>query len=370
MMTLKTSMQNERGFTLVELMIALLIGLILLAGVSSVFVSSKRSYTSNDSLARLQENARITMQILTRTLRSTGYYGCADDIKSVNSVINPGSGYQFNIGARLEGATYTGTGTKWLPSGATVDLPAKLGTDVITTRFLDGSTAIEMVSEMNQSAAEMKINVGSGIQDGDIMMLTDCSSADVFQVTGMQTKTGFDHILHNAGATKPGNSTQKLSKPYKEDAKLMKFAAVSFFVGTGTDGEPALFRHTLVTNASGVPTMQTQELIQGVENFQILYGETLDGDRVPDTYVKASSVSDWNNVVSMKFGILARSLANLETTDKKTANKNLDSTKYDIDGDGANDYDAATDTGTTNGTQNRLYDRRVFRTNILLRNLQ
>jgi len=369
-MNRKLTPGTESGFTLVELMVALLIGLILLAGVSSVFVSAKKSYTSNDSLARLQENARIAMQILTRTLRSTGYYGCADDIKSVNSVINPGSGYQFNIGARLEGATYTGASTKWLPSGVTVDLPAKIGTDVITTRYLDGSTTINMVSEMNQNSSEMKINVGSGIQDGDIMMLTDCSSADVFQVTGMQTKTGFDHIIHNAGASVPGNSTQKLSKPYQGDAKLMKFAAVSFFVGTGSDGEPALFRHTLVTNSTGVPVMQSQELIQGVENFQILYGETLDGDRVPDTYVKASAVTDWDNVVSMKFGIITRSLANLETTDKKTAGKNLDSTNYDIDGDGVNDYNAASDTGTTNGTANRLDERRVFRTNLLLRNLQ
>lgn len=361
---------SQNGFTLVELMVSMLIGLILLAGVSSVFVSTKKSYTANDSLARLQENARISMQILTRSLRSTGYYGCADDIKSVNSSLNPGSGYEFNIGARLEGATYTGPSTKWLPSGATVEVPALMNTDVVTTRFLDGSTTIVLQAEMNQSAAEMKINTGSPINEGDIMMMTDCSSADIFQVTNKQEKSGFDHIIHNAGATVPGNSTQKLSKAYKDDAKLMKFRAIVFYVGEGTDGEPSLFRQSLETTASGEPKLQNQELVQGIEDFKIRYGETLDNDRVPDTYVNAAGVSNWNNVVTMRIGLVARSQANLSTTDRKTVAKELDSGKYDVDGDGLKEYDMSTNTDKTNGIPWRAYERRVFRSTLLLRNLQ
>ena len=216
----------------------------------------------------------------------------------------------------------------------------------------------------------MKINTGSQIKTGDIMMMTDCSSADIFQVTNKQEKDSFDHILHNAGATVPGNSTQKLSKAYKDDAKLMKFRTVVFYIGIGTDGEPALFRQSLETNASGEPELVNQELVQGIEDFKIRYGETLDADRVPDTYVAAAGVSNWDNVVTMRLGIVVRSQANLQTTDRKAITTELDSGKYDVDGDGTKEYDMSTNTKTTNGVPWRAYERRVFRNTLLLRNLQ
>ena len=49
-----TARQTSRGFSLVELMVALVITLILLAGISQIFVSSKKSFTIQDSLARQQ----------------------------------------------------------------------------------------------------------------------------------------------------------------------------------------------------------------------------------------------------------------------------------------------------------------------------
>ncbi|MFV1996945.1 MAG: PilW family protein, partial [Acidiferrobacterales bacterium] len=75
-----TSQKHQYGFTLAELMVAVTIGLIVLAGASSVMVSNKKTYTAQDSLARMQENARAAMLMLTYDIRNIGYWGCNPDM--------------------------------------------------------------------------------------------------------------------------------------------------------------------------------------------------------------------------------------------------------------------------------------------------
>jgi type IV pilus assembly protein PilW len=68
-------MSRERGFSMVELMVAVTLGLIVTAVVSQVFVASKTSYRSEDNSSRLQENSRFATQLLTRELRMARYKG-------------------------------------------------------------------------------------------------------------------------------------------------------------------------------------------------------------------------------------------------------------------------------------------------------
>ena len=72
-----------RGFSLVELMVALVITLILLAGIGQIFLSSKKSYTVQDSLSRMQETGRYAMDTLTQDLRRAGYWGGNSDITEI-----------------------------------------------------------------------------------------------------------------------------------------------------------------------------------------------------------------------------------------------------------------------------------------------
>lgn len=63
----------QRGFSLVELMVAMVVSLLLLSGVIQVFVSSKQSYRVVDSYSRLQENGRFAVDVLSRNIRMAGY---------------------------------------------------------------------------------------------------------------------------------------------------------------------------------------------------------------------------------------------------------------------------------------------------------
>lgn len=356
---MNTNNQKTRGFSLVEVMIAMAIGLTILAAISLVLVNSKKNYTTQDSMARLQESARFAVQFLTRDLRMTGYYGCSDDVGAVTNTLNgaAGSGNPFDTTVPIQGSE---SKSDWQPVPAAAVLAPgamKSGTDAIALRYLDGSTAVQVDEPyMNTSAAALHTS-GGGLQVGEIVMVTDCSSASVFQITGPGSTgdaiTGT--VVHNDGAGTPGNSTKNLGKIYEGDAKIAKFYYAIYYIADNANGQPALFRES---------TAGTQELVEGIENLQVLYGVDVDGNGVPDTYKKATAMTaaDWTKVYSVRFGVLVRSLANVESKNEegKEFGTDRDTKSYDIDGDGTNDA----------GPFNDRYQRRVFRTTVVLRNLQ
>jgi type IV pilus assembly protein PilW len=63
-------LNKQRGVSLVEMMVAITIGLILLAGVLSIFFSSKVTYFSNEKMARLQENGRVALNLISHDVRA------------------------------------------------------------------------------------------------------------------------------------------------------------------------------------------------------------------------------------------------------------------------------------------------------------
>jgi type IV pilus assembly protein PilW len=80
---------RHRGFTLVELMVALVISLLLMAGVIQVYLSSKQSYRLQDNVARIQESGRLATEILTRYIRVAGYR--ANLAQSPNQLFSSGT---------------------------------------------------------------------------------------------------------------------------------------------------------------------------------------------------------------------------------------------------------------------------------------
>jgi type IV pilus assembly protein PilW len=346
------SAETNRGFSLVELMVALTLGLIILSAVSMLFVSSKKTYTSQDRQARLQENSRFAMHFIIKDLRQAGHYGCVDEINpnTVNNTLNSSTSFPYNAMVPLEGLN-NATGT-WYPSGSTT-LPSGIlpGTDAIVIRKGDPDNATYLNTEMPNSSAVLKVNSIAGFSDGDVIMISDCSSTDIMQVT--QINTTDPHLVHNAGSGTPGNFIQKLSKAYSPSTSgtgttVMKFKTSQYFIATGASGNPALFRQDNISNPV--------ELVDGVENLQILYGKDTDGDKVPNIYLAAGdaglqSAADWSGVVSVRVGVLARTVSDKDT-DKDTA-------VYDIDGTGLNNFTAPGD----------HHKRRVFQAVVQMRNL-
>lgn len=346
---------RNHGYSMVELMVALTIGLIILGAVSTLFVGSKKGYTTQDRLARLQENARFAMQFIIRDMRLAGYYGCVNDIndQTLNNTLSGASGFNYNASSPIEG--FDSSTATWYPSGATTTPSGKIsGTDMMMIRMADPSATIGLSGEMPNDSAEIKVSSVSGFNEGDVIVISDCSSADIMQITGVQTAASkLQHAPGGADTTKnppwPGNSTQKLSKAYgTSGSKVMKFISRQYYIGTGASGNPALFR---ADNAgSGV------ELVDGIERLEFLFGKDTDSDRTPNIYLKAGatglqSTTDWSSVVSVRIGILARTLTQEDT--------DINNDSYDVDGDGTNDFTAPGD----------RHKRRAFTATVHLRNL-
>lgn len=356
-MTLAANKNGQAsGFSLVEMMVSITIGLIILAAISTLFVSNKKTYSTQDRLARLQENARFAMHYLARDARMAGYFGCLDESTDVSSTLNAGSYiYGPTTGGMIAIEGLENAAGNWYPS-AVSDVPTdiKTGTDAVTVRMSadPASTPITITKPMPPNSAVFDVSDTTGIADGDIIMVGDCASADILQVT--QTPSGLK-IQHNTGDTDPppGNANKPLSKQYNS-AQIFKFIARMYYVATKANGTPALF----MSENGGA----AQELVEGVEDLQILYGKDTDTtvDGVPNVYLKAgeaglTTTSDWSRVKSVRIGMLVRTL-----NDKDT----------DVDIRSTYDVNGTTFTVPTTGGIRDKFQRRVFVSTHQLRNLQ
>ena len=338
---------------MVELMVAMVLSLFLLGSITYIVVNSNKNYNTTDSLARLQENARFAVEFIARDLRRAGYMGCASDISRVNSTINGnlfgGGGLAVNS---LEGAENIGASTKWYPSEKTASFSKTPipGADAVQMRFLDPVGAVTVEKEMPNESAVLFVSPGHGLKEGEIIAVTDCDGADVMQLTEVNPAgsgtSGKDGLVHNSGGSEaPGNSTQKLSRSYGPGSQVMKFQSFAYYVGTNAEGRRALFRDS---------PAGTQELVEGVESFQILYGEVKGSDRSPTKYSKANDVTDWQNVVSVRFGLLLSTVAN------------------SADGQYGTDVDTGTHNvnGETVNPDNERRLRKVFVSTVMMRNIR
>lgn len=312
---MKRAAIKQHGFTLVELMVAMTVGLLLLGGVITILTSSHQTYRVNDALARMQENARYAFQVLSRDIRMAGYFGCAGNSSPVTNTLNhpdppnnpPEPDFLWNLGRSLEGFEATSE-TAWTPALPTPagTIPSPLGgRDIIVVRGVeDNETKVTShPGGTPPGSADLKVAVGSGLKNDDIVLVTDCQAAAIFQITNINTSSGQDNIVHNIGsptANTPGNSTKALGKEFT-GGELIKISTRSYFIRT-IDEWPALYRK--------IGTKSAEELVRGVENMQIEYGEDLDGDWTADVYRSADMVSAWKNVVSVRISLLMQTIEN------------------------------------------------------------
>ncbi len=337
---LRLPSSRQRGVTLTELMIALVLGAIVVLAATSMVVTSRGTYRTQDESTRLAESARFGLELSNRLIRLAGYTNFGDDSTPPASytidpawVASPDS-YAFN-GPNIVGSNDSKPG-----GGAGLN-----GSDSITIRFF-GSSA-----------------VGSVTADGNVL---DCAGTAIPQAP---TAT-------SASAT-AATAVNNLARAYNV-----------LFVDTDPDGEPALkcARQTFdpVTGLASGAISDTQTLIRGVEDFQVLYGEAIPqaptsanptANDLDENAPQALSyrtgiggpnpVQDWNNVRSVRIAMLIRSDVGARGDAEPTT------TTYPLFG--ASYPSAASDTGatfalSTLSTSDRTRARRIVETTIFIRN--
>lgn len=286
----------QSGLGLVEIMIALLIGLFLMGGLIQMFITSKQTYKIQDVIGRLQENQRFAMDFLVRDIRGLGGWGCFRDVDTVQNLLNSTGDFTMPT------AGITGTDNH-VSTGAN-DL-ILVGTDTFTisnSAALQNDDGLDVAVKdiPDTTSAPLPITANKRINEGDILLVGDCEEASLFQVSGITAGTDSDTLAHNTEPKQiPGNARKDFVKTYDKNARVYSFSTRTYSIREGEGGEPSLFR--------SINAGDTNELIEGVEDMQILYGEDTNDDGTPNYYVSANRVSNWNQVVSVQISLLMRS---------------------------------------------------------------
>ena len=146
-MSSQTFKKQSAGFSLIELMIAMLIGLIILSGVIQIVISSKRSYLDNQAISQIQENARFALDTLGREVKVAGYFGCMPlDDGEVESVVAGYANY-LTRGNELPSVEVIRNGA--LPTG--IDAADVLSGDVLIVRHTDPNREIMLLDSLANS---------------------------------------------------------------------------------------------------------------------------------------------------------------------------------------------------------------------------
>lgn len=242
---------TQQGVTLIELMVAMVVSMVLIAGVGTVYLSSKRNYQARDQFSMMDENARVALNSLKKHLEHAGY--------AANGLFP--LAHPFVVGSQPAWAACSdGTSNKRTSSsmyltqdGAVPAPPANVKDDAVGIAFLSDDT-----------------------------LFTDCTNSAVPAVCRSgQAPSSQGSLVYNTFTLDQPSTVEKNS------------------VG---DVIPALY-------CSGSASANRQMVAQGVENIQLMYGVDSNMDGQVEQYFNATGVgSNWDDVVSIKVGLLIKSL--------------------------------------------------------------
>lgn len=331
MHSLQLPTRKQRGVTLIELMVSLLLGLLVTGGVIQIFLSNRATYAFNEGLARVQENGRSAIDALAYNVRMVGFFGClSTDITVVNN-LNDETTLPFNFAEGIRGyegddsepgdeiaATSSNPANSSNASDWSPSLPDDLvdrvipNTDVLVVRNVTPSSN-SLQSPFVSATVVNAFGAAADYQAGDIGIVSDCQKASIFQITNVADTTagGIASMqLSHVAAGVPGNLTASWStdQEFSAGAQLMRGETWVYYVGARADGAPALFQQRLQSNAATTTAaMVPEELVEHVETMQITYGVDAGLDGSVDEYRPANTVADWAEVVAVRVGLLMRS---------------------------------------------------------------
>lgn len=363
MSSLSMSRTRQHGLSLVELMIAMAIGLVLMLGVIQIFIASQSASRLSEGVARVQENGRFALDFLERDVRMAGHMGCVNDLAHIvkafgdprittGATAGSGAPLDFNVAVQGYEAPGTAPNATLVAGGGTIPagmpgtitglVPAPVaGSDVLVLRYLApegvpviGVSATTLTMD-TAKAARLNLN---GVAAPTVFGVADCNSAQVFRGSvsgGTVTATG-------------GVDLSRFVAAPLAPTMVYRAESVVYYVGVNAaTGEPGLRR---ARAGSAGTYVINEELVEGVENMQLLFGldTTANISKATQptgnitaqatasgvtTQTNATGVGQWRRVGLVQVGLVLRSpgAATVAASDV-TSELGVLGTKYDASG--------------------------------------
>jgi len=334
--TQRTIKRSQSGFSLIELMLALTLGLVVTAGIVQLFVGNNQTTQLITGQSRLQESARYALDFISRSTRNAGFIGCDPEIDKIRNTLNSDWAqiFEFDILNPIQGFDGTGAGNTlvdWTPSLATlprtqggssfntviagngVDVASLVpGTDILAVRYM-----LAPGEQLAQAAAKdddpvIEDDGDNPFQAGDFALISDCEQAALFRITSVgntaggitlgrgtgvgiyENANGTAGELSGIGVNYGGQSSGGASS--NGAAVVAEVITDIYFVadGAGTNNRGTTTSALWRKRGSDAPV----ELVEGISDMQVLYGidTTLsDNQASANQYVTFGGVG--NNVV-------------------------------------------------------------------------
>ncbi|MDR1662045.1 MAG: hypothetical protein LBR95_06435 [Azoarcus sp.] len=286
-------MRRPVGMTLIELMIAMALGLVVVGGILSIFVATSETGRKTDELARIQENARIALELMSRSLREADGNACGIGPGSI-SFVGLDENDWWTGGDQFQNALRGYTASDSFPANAAVTMTE--GSDAfIAVSATGGATAVTANSPLTVQSAK-----GLGQNAAPILFACNNGSGE-----GFIFKPSADITANEIAATLPKNVDT-----------VAKVHAEAWFVGANPRGGTSLYR----SESGNAP----EEIAPDVLDMSLGY-------RLPEAndYVNASAVgSRWAEVVAVRIELtlgrsgennIERSIAHVVTLRNRSA---------------------------------------------------
>lgn len=351
---------TERGMSLIEVMVAMLIGLIGILIITQVYITSSNFNRSTIGEGGAQTNGVFALYTIERDARMSGYglnnsgaLGCGN----IYWYFDPS--YSSNIGG--------GTLPNLTLAPAYINHSATLSTpDQLTIMY--SSTPERMfptsLNSFNASSSEISVDGTEGFYEGDLVLLIGSAGCTLGKIT--QVQPGPQKIQLNPGSSAPQNPPAWGSFPTTYNsgdtmANLGDPIVRTYLIGSGASAGKLQVAESLLSTGSATPI----DLVDEIVDLRALYGKDTDGDGIVDAWntTTPASSTEWLRVNALRIAVLAR-IGNYE----KPSGADCDATTAipSWSGSAENPFGAIS---MASGSEDKCYRYRVFETTVPLRNM-
>ena len=308
----------SRGFSIIELLVAVALSLILTLGLISVFTSSKQGYRVQESRSRMQENGRFAMDYLARAVRLADYWGSA---KPENIRIETTAPFVSACGLALQDGALANLveGIRGFNGAASSSgIPADCAesrtanSDAILVRYADPDTGITAATDISATSAAL---VSAGDENGAIFLRVLTGGIGV--LFDAKNTTALNSALANpadayaaSDVERPGNVIN-----YKYRTEL-------FYLRPRETGlAPSLYYSRNVYRTAPTPAgsaIAATEVVEGIEMMKFEYGIDTNNDLLVDGYRPPASITNWAQVLSVRIGLVVLGDARDQFSDTST----------------------------------------------------
>lgn len=275
----------QRGLSLIELMIGLLLSSLLLLGVLQIFQSNSDVLRMQTAFSRVQESGRFAIEFLSKEIRSADYWGCMPEGVSIENNLDVTEGFLTAVGEDgVQGINDVNVGEK---IGA---VEVVEGTDILTlSGAMDACGGAGRVVSPSV-VGELQVSSSCPVDPGQVVLVSNCRGGDLLAITDVKTGVSGGNnktLLHEKGNIKSDwiqNKNDALSQSYGAESRIFLPYQRTFFIGKSVTGNGSLYMKESIGADDRI-----LELVPGIEDMQIYYGRDTSGDGIINVWQEASS---------------------------------------------------------------------------------